>query len=166
MTLDKIMETATKDTKKHFNTDQKKKEEYDILCRVHDLVCVKNKDVKDGEWIETDLEYINNLQLLTAKPMVYLCNVSESEYVAGDNIWIEQINEWIQMYHPQDILIPFSGTIESALDSMTDVKEKNEYLKDLQDEYGSDAQVTSALPKIIVDGFKSLQLIRCKPIKL
>jgi obg-like ATPase 1 len=61
--------------------DKAKKEEFDILAKVQDWVCEQNKDVRDGDWSGKEIEVINPMQLLTAKPVVYLCNLSERDYI-------------------------------------------------------------------------------------
>lgn len=45
----------------------------------------KGKDVRKGDWDASEVNVINSLHLLTAKPMVYLCNVSEDDYIQGTN---------------------------------------------------------------------------------
>lgn len=60
--------------------DKSKKEEFDTLVKVQEMISTQKKDVRSGEWSGKEIEVINTLQLLTAKPMVYLCNLSERDY--------------------------------------------------------------------------------------
>jgi obg-like ATPase 1 len=60
--------------------DKAKKEEYEIYCKLQNWICELKKDVRDGEWSGKEIEVLNPLQLLTAKPVVYLCNLSERDY--------------------------------------------------------------------------------------
>jgi hypothetical protein len=48
-----------------------------VLCRAQ--VCAwlqEGKDVRLGDWTARDIEILNSWQLLTAKPVVYLVNMS------------------------------------------------------------------------------------------
>lgn len=36
-----------------------------------------DKDIRFGEWSARDVEYLNNYSLLSAKPVVYLVNMSK-----------------------------------------------------------------------------------------
>lgn len=48
----------------------------------------QSNDVRKGEWTASEVDVINTLHLLTAKPMVYLCNISEDDYLLGsENPW-------------------------------------------------------------------------------
>lgn len=74
--------------------DKNKKEEFELLSKVHDWVCVQKKDARTGEWTGKEIEMINPLQLLTAKPVVYLCNLSEKDYARKKNKWLAKIKAW------------------------------------------------------------------------
>ena len=48
----------------------------------------QSNDVRKGAWTASEVNVINTLHLLTAKPMIYLCNVSEDDYLqGGKNPW-------------------------------------------------------------------------------
>ena len=55
-------------------TDKLKKEEFEVLTKVQDWISTQKKDVREGEWTGKEIEIINTLQLITAKPVVYLVN--------------------------------------------------------------------------------------------
>ena len=59
--------------------------------------------------------FINDLMLLTAKPVIYLANLSERDYVRKKNKWLPKIKQWIDENNPGDILIPFSVALEERL---------------------------------------------------
>ncbi|KAL2919128.1 Obg-like ATPase [Polyrhizophydium stewartii] len=139
--------------------DKAKKEEFEMLTKVHDWVAVKKKDVRDGDWNGKEIEFINTLQLITAKPVVYLCNLSERDYVRKKNKWLVKIKAWIDENHPGDVLIPYSGLFENKLSSLQTPAEKDEYLKALQTQFEIPQPITSVMPKIIVTGYSTLQLI-------
>ncbi|KAL1923931.1 uncharacterized protein VTP21DRAFT_6966 [Calcarisporiella thermophila] len=97
------------------------------------------------------VEVINNLLLLTAKPVIYLCNLSEQEYLQpSKNKWVSEIKRWIEKNNTGDILIPFSASFEARLLDMSPSERAAELVR-----LGG----KSALPDIIVAGYKALQLI-------
>lgn len=97
---------------------------------------------------------INSLLLLTAKPVIYLVNLSERDYARKKNKWLPKIKQWIDENNPGDQLIPFSAALEEQLFTITDENEQKEYLAKLGE------GVRSALPKITKSGYDALDLIR------
>ena len=94
------------------------------------------------------------MMLLTAKPVIYLVNLSERDYVRKKNKWLPKIKEWIDQNNPGDQLIPFSASLEEQLFSLGDEAAQKEYLAKLGE------GVSSALGKITKSGYDSLDLIR------
>ena len=43
----------------------------------------------------SQVDIVNSLSLLTAKPVIYLVNLSEKDYVRKKNKWLPKIKEWI-----------------------------------------------------------------------
>ncbi|KAJ3215170.1 hypothetical protein HDU67_000738 [Dinochytrium kinnereticum] len=151
------------------NGDKQKKEEFESLKRIYSWVVEKKKDAREGDWTGKDIEIINSLQLLTAKPVVYLCNLSEKDYCRKKNKWLPKIKAWIDENHPGDILIPYSGTVEQTLAALETQEEKNEHLKALSAKYETPAPVQSALSKIILTGYAALKLcyfFTCGPMEV
>lgn len=109
----------------------------------------EGKDIRFGDWTTREIEWLNEVQFITSKPVVYLVNLSEKDYIRKKNKWLPKIFEWVKN-HGGDPIIPFSGALESKLFDMPE-DEKAAYQKD------NDA--ASALPKIIVAGFKAVHLI-------
>ncbi|EAU85656.2 cytoplasmic protein [Coprinopsis cinerea okayama7 len=131
--------------------DKAKKEELATVEKIYKTLSVDNKDVRKAEWNNKEIDVINGLQLLTAKPVTYLVNLSERDYVRKKNKWLPKIKAWIDEHNPGDLLIPFSVSLEERLGRMTP-EEKAEEEKNLG--------VNSALPKITHAGYNSLDLIR------
>lgn len=96
-----------------------------------------------------ETEFLNNQQFITAKPVIYLVNLSERDYIRKKNKWLPKLVEWING-HGGGQLIPFSGALEAKLFDMPD-DEKAAYCKE--------HECISALPKIIVSGFRAVHLI-------
>uniref|UniRef100_A0A2I3T779 Obg-like ATPase 1 n=1 Tax=Pan troglodytes TaxID=9598 RepID=A0A2I3T779_PANTR len=120
--------------------DKKLKPEYDIMCKVKSWV-IDQKNLF--------IEVLNKHLFLTSKPMVYLVNLSEKDYIRKKNKWLIKIKEWVDKYDPGALVIPFSGALELKLQELS-AEERQQYLE---------ANMTqSALPKIIKAGFAALQL--------
>lgn len=153
--LGKSVEVAKKAMRAHEN-DKQRKFELETLQRLHHQVTEEHKPVRFGEWNAKEIEeVINPLQLLTAKSVVYLVNISEVDYVRKRNRWLAKIKAWIDANSPGDVMIPLSCSLENTLVAFSP-EERQEYLKSLEQEAG--APVASALPKIITTGYSSLQL--------
>ncbi|KAI8323263.1 GTP-binding protein YchF [Martensiomyces pterosporus] len=129
--------------------DKKKKEEFATIMKVRDWV-ESGKDVRKGEWTNKEIDAINSQYLLTAKPVIYLANVSEKDYVRRKNKFLPKIKAWIDENNPGDLLIPFSGVFETNLQALEG---------DQQKAYMEENKAVSAFPKIITTGYHSLNLM-------
>lgn len=129
--------------------DKKAKPEYDVLCKIKNLVVDEKKHIRFSDWNALEIEVLNKHLFLTSKPMIYLINLSEKDYIKKKNKWLPKIKEWVDKNDPKAAIIPFSGAFEHKLTEM-DPEEKNKYLQEVQ--------ANSNLEKIIVTGYKTLQL--------
>lgn len=50
-----------------------------------------------GDWNLKEIDYLNTLSLLTAKPVVYLVNLSSKDYIRKKNKWLPKIFEWVKV---------------------------------------------------------------------
>jgi GTP-binding protein YchF len=129
---------------------KQKKEEAELVKRIIQLL-------KDGQrvynqtWTAKEVEVINSMFLLTAKPCIYLVNISEPHYVKKKNKWLLKIKEWVDKYSPGDLIVPISVSLEEKLAGMGSDEEREAYLKEIG--------AQSALPKIILAMRKKLDLI-------
>lgn len=53
--------------------------------------------------------------LLTAKPVIYLANVSEKDYITKKNKWLGKIKAFIDENDPDSLIIPFSASFEQRV---------------------------------------------------
>lgn len=130
--------------------DKKLKPEFDTICKVKHLLEEEKGQVRFSEWDAKEIEVLNKHLLITSKPMIYLVNLSEKDYIRKKNKWLMKIKEWIDANDPGATLIPFSGVMEYKIIDMSD-EEKAAFVK----EKGT----TSALDKIILQGYNALQLM-------
>jgi hypothetical protein len=49
--------------------------------------------------------------MITAKPVCYLVNMSESDYINKKNKWLGKVKTWIDARNP-DPIVPFCGGIK------------------------------------------------------
>lgn len=133
------------------SSDKAKLAELDLLERLAKHVGGARQQVRFGEWSARDIELLNQYQLLTAKSVIFLVNISEDEYCKKRNKWLAKIKAWIDANSPGDSMIPFSCSLENRL-SCLQAEAKTRALGELGE------AVQSALPKIITSGYQCLQL--------
>jgi obg-like ATPase 1 len=110
------------------------------------------KFVKDYDWNSKEVEVLNNHLFLTSKPVVYLVNIGDAQYVKKQNSWLPKVQEYIKSTVPGP-MIPYSADFESkVVDAGKDDKEAQ---AKRAEELGS----TSMIDRIIKAGYKNLQLI-------
>ena len=106
------------------------------------------KSIRLGNFSEEKYKRIKNFNLLSSKPILYVCNVSEADAAYGNNLSKTIFEKAIQEKCEAVII---SGAIESEI-ALLDNDEKNEFLKDLNLE-------ESGLARLIRAGFGLLNLI-------
>lgn len=111
-------------------------------------------DIREYGWINDDIEVLNKLQLLTAKPIVYLINISKKDFLRRSNKYLEDITEWIKKRSPDAPMIPLSVTFEQDWLEMS--AEDRAAYKNPED---ADIPVVSMLPRLITTGYHALSLI-------
>ncbi|CAN6674017.1 obg-like ATPase 1 [Trichomonascus vanleenenianus] len=127
-----------------------KKEEYAFVEQLIKYL-EDGKRVANGNWTPKEVEIINSMFLLTAKPAIYLINLSERDYNRKKNKNLPAIKQWIDENSPGDVLIPFSVSLEERLANMETDEEREAELKSIG--------AQSALPKIITTMRSTLNLI-------
>ncbi|KAI7868883.1 GTP-binding protein YchF [Spinellus fusiger] len=126
-----------------------RKEELAVVEKVANYMA-QGHDVRQGAWDGVDVQVINTLHLLTAKPMVYVCNMSEEDYLHGNNRWLPEIEAWVRSNHAQDRVVPLSVPFETKLAAMN---------KEEATDYLASVSTRSQLPTLILAGYRALHLI-------
>lgn len=108
------------------------------------------KTIDRHRLIISQVETINPLFLLTAKPVVFLINLSEKDYIRQKNKHLPKVAEWIKANSPGDPIIPISVSFEERLTHFENDAEVEEECKKIG--------AKSALPKVILTMRKSLGL--------
>lgn len=129
------------------------KEARDTLVKAKDWLENERKPLRVREWSNAEVDVLNEHLFLTAKPCIFLVNLSEKDYMRRKNKWLGKIKEWVDN-HSKELIIPFSAKLEEKLLDL----EANEG-KEARDAYLNEVGTTSALGKIVQSGYKSLRLI-------
>ncbi|KAI5950148.1 hypothetical protein KGF54_005296 [Candida jiufengensis] len=129
------MEKCKKNLKKPNMSHEEKN--LKILEKLSDSLYEGVKIINE-EWNDEEIDFINTLNLLTAKPSVYLLNVSREDYLSQSNQFWDEVQTWIKKNSKNDKLIMFSA----------------EYEHDLIDQEGN-----SIIPEIIQEMRNFLSLI-------
>merc|ERR1712241_1551953 len=130
--------------------EKKLKAEYEILCKIKKVLVDDERHIRFGEWNAADIEVLNKHLFITAKPMIYLANLSEKDYIRKKNKWLPKIKEYVDKHDPGATIIPISGAFEQTYLELEDEEEKKKYLED--------NKCASTLEKVITQGYKALNL--------
>ncbi|KAF2094683.1 hypothetical protein NA57DRAFT_60103 [Rhizodiscina lignyota] len=149
--VEKAHENLTKQTRRGGQSLEMKKlkEEQATVEKILEHLKA-GKDVRKGEWSPKEVEVINPLFLLTAKPVVYLVNLSEKDYIRQKNKNLPKIAAWIKEHAEGDPIIPISVSFEERL---TRFETDAEVAKECES-----LGTKSALPKVIITMRKALKL--------
>lgn len=101
------------------------------------------KSVRAIAFSEEELiEVVNPAQLITAKPVMYVCNVDEASAVSG-NAYVEQVKEAVKD-EQAEVLVLAVGT-EADINELDDYEERQMFLQDIGlEEPGSSKLIRSA----------------------
>lgn len=125
--------------------------ERDAMDRFVDYL-KEGKDIRLGMdvWSTKDIEYLNEYKLLTAKPVMFVVNLSFTDFKRKKNKFLKPIFDWVAANAPGAMIIPYCGSFEEELQDLT----KDDFQKK-EEEDGA----TSSLPKMIKNAFSMINLI-------
>jgi len=129
--------------------DKQQKEEMAMLEKFIEYMAPLDKCIRHGEWSANEIDFLNTLQLITAKPVVYLVNLTKKDYMRKKNKWLPKIAAWIKE-NGGEPMIPYSVNLEQELFEMPE-DEQAAWLKE--------NETATMLDKIVNTGFKAIHLI-------
>ncbi len=88
----------------------------------------KSIAVRQVDLNETEKKLIKSFNLLTAKPIIYMANISEADLINGENEYTKKVDEYAKGENAS--VIKVSAKIESELSELSD-EEKELFLADL-----------------------------------
>merc|ERR1712156_1085443 len=115
---------------KYKRGEKKLKQEYDGMCKIKEILVEQKKHIRFGEWSANDVELLNKHLFITAKPMLYLVNLSEKDFIRKKNKWLPKIKEYVDKNDPGAMIIPFSGALEAKLVEKETDEERAKYIEE------------------------------------
>ncbi len=122
--------------------------------RTFDILSIVKKHLESGKSVRTaaleaeDFDFIEDLGLLTQKPVMYVCNVDEASVING-NKYVDQVKASVADENAEVLII--SAKIESEIAELESYEERQEFLADLGLE-------ESGVNKLIRAAYKLLDL--------
>lgn len=107
------------------------------------------KAVRHGNWNGNEVEVLNELLLLTAKPVIVLCNLSQKDMIRKKNKWLPKIKKWVDE-NGGDPMVPVSVELEHTLAGMD---------QDAAAAFCAENSCASQLGKLVKMGYNHLNLI-------
>jgi GTP-binding protein YchF len=109
----------------------------------------EGKPAKSVEIAKDDLPLYNQLQLISSKPILYVCNVAEHEAATG-NAYTKKVIEYAKSQDAAAVVI--SAAIEAEVASLESSQDQQDYLESL-------GLKETGLKQIIREGYKLLDLL-------
>ena len=145
--LDSLDKQILNLSKKAKSNDPDAKKDLALMQNLHVLLS-DGKPIRSADFDKDKLKKIKTFNLLTSKPVLYVCNVSEEDAVLGNKFSKIIFDKAIQ---ENCVSVIISGAIESEIALLND-EEKNEFLADLN-------LKESGLNRLIRKGFDLLGLL-------
>ena len=124
--LDTVSKRIQK-VEKMAKTDKEAKRTFDILTIVKAHL-ETGSSVRSASLEKDDFEFIEELGLLTQKPVMYVCNVDEGSVIDG-NAYTQKVIEAVKNENAEVLII--SAKIESEIAELESYEERQEFLGDL-----------------------------------
>lgn len=134
---------------KRNNQDKQAIVERNALVKVKSLLDDFKNIREISDWNYKEIDYLNSINFFTAKPVVYLINMSEKDYISKRNKYLTRIVRWVKE-NGDGKIIPYSAAFESRL---------FESSKEEKDKIIEETKCESALGKLIINGYDALDLI-------
>lgn len=144
-TVDKRIQKVEKMAKTGGDKDAKRT--YEILTVVKSHL-ENGKSIRTAPLAQEDFDFIEDLGLLTQKPVMYVCNVDEASVING-NKYVDLVKESVADEKAEVLVI--SAKIESEIAELESYEERQEFLADL-------GLTESGVNKLIRAAYKLLNL--------
>ena len=149
-----LADIETLETKKKSLEKKSKQGDKEIIYQINIIEKIINnlnnlKLLQTNEFSEEDNLYINTLNLITIKPMLYICNIDEESVKNGNELSKKVSDYAIKNMHKSVIV---SASIESQIAELEDNNEKIEMIKEM-------GLNETTLTKVIKSGYDLLDLI-------
>lgn len=145
-TIDKRLKRIEKTAKS--STDVQIKMEYNLVKKLADALN-KGEPARKVTIEDSEKELMPTLHLLTAKPVLYVCNVLESEYTSGPGEWAKKVAEHAKSEGNQSLVV--CSAIEAEI-SLLPEEDRKDFIQSLGME-------EPGLNRLIRETYKLLNLI-------
>jgi GTP-binding protein YchF len=146
--LDSVEKKISKTERTAKSGDAKAKKELATLQLYRDTL-LEGKNARAVQVSEEDMVAVEDLQLLTAKPVIYVANVDEASVHTG-NKHVDALREHVKSEHAEVVMI--SAAIEAQIAELESEEDRKVFLE----EYGL---AESGLNKLIRASYSLLDLI-------
>jgi len=143
--IEKKIQKVEKMAKTGGDKDAKKTFEVLTVVKAHLL---EGRSARTAAIEKEDWEYIDDLQLLTAKPVLYVCNVDEGSVNTG-NAYVEKVRAAVKDENAGVLVI--SAQIEAEIAELESFEERQMFLDDM-------GLTESGVNKLIKEAYKLLKL--------
>jgi GTP-binding protein YchF len=125
--------------------DKEQKKTFEVLTAYKNHL-LSGKSARTAPVAEEDKEYIADLWLLTAKPVMYVCNVEEKSVNTG-NAYVDKVKEAVKDENAQVLII--SAQIESEIAQLESYDERQMFLDDMGLKESGVTQLIKAAYKLL-----------------
>lgn len=125
--LESLERRITAASKKAKGGDAESKALLDLMERAKSHL-EQGKPAKSMAYTHEEAGLFQQLQLLSAKPMLYVCNVSEAEAATG-NDWTKKVQDYAKSHDARSVII--SAAIEAEVASLDNAQEQQEFLQSM-----------------------------------
>ena len=98
-----------------------------VLQKIEDTL-FQGKSVRALDFNEKEIEFVQSLQFITAKPVLYVCNVDENSAVSG-NAYVDKVREAVKE-EDAEVIVLAVGT-EADITELDDYEERQMFLADI-----------------------------------
>ncbi|NVK51483.1 MAG: redox-regulated ATPase YchF [Flavobacteriaceae bacterium] len=119
--------------------------ELEILLKIQETL-LAGHSVRTIDFSEKELEFVKPMQLITIKPVLYVCNVDESSAVTG-NDYVNKVKEAVKN-EDAEIIILAVGT-EADINELEDYEERQLFLEDIGLEEPGSSKLIRAAYKLL-----------------
>ncbi|WP_139958811.1 redox-regulated ATPase YchF [Flavicella sediminum] len=123
-TVEKRLERVKRNAK---TGNKEAQAEFDVLSRIQSTL-LEGKSIRILEFTEKEDEFVKPMQFITAKPVMYVCNVDESAAVSG-NAYVEKVKESVKDEGAEIVILAVG--IEADINELDDYEERQVFLEDI-----------------------------------
>ena len=107
--------------------DKKALEEQEILQKIQQFL-LEGTSIRDLDFTEKQLFFVKKMQYLTAKPVLYVCNVDDKSVVSG-NEYVEKVKQTVANEKAEILVLAVA--LEADIQELDSFQERQMFLQDM-----------------------------------